>query len=96
MALIELKNRVVVEQNFDLTDSPIIKLRSNPEQPAFHNLPHSNVKLLFVEGSKVDEEASPFTIPTNNVWVKSCASSKKQLEEMLLLPHLHVQPNLSL
>ena len=90
MALIDLKNRVVVDQNFDITDSPITKLRTNQEQPAFHNLPCREVKLLFVEGSKMDDEAQPFTIPTNNVWIKSCASSKEQLEEMLLFPHLHV------
>ena len=91
MALILAENRNVVEQHFDLTNSPIMRLKTSPEQPNFYNLPYKDVRLLFVEGSNhCEQEILPFDIPTDNVWPKSHASSIEDLENMLLSPHLHI------
>ena len=90
MALIFPEHRVLNEQNIDITNSPIIKLRDDPQQSSFSNIPYKDVSLLFVEGSKTEDEASPFSIPVNNIWGKTYAANKEELEQFLLSPHLHI------
>ena len=90
MALIFPEHRVLNEQGIDITNSPIIKLREDPQQSSFHNIPYKDVTVLFVEGSKTEDEAVPFDIPVNNIWSKTYAANREELEQFLLSPHLHI------
>ena len=90
MALIFPEHRTLNEQTIDITDSPINKLRDDPETPSFVDIPYKDVTLLFVEGSRVEGEPSPFTIPSNNVWGRTFAANREELEQLLLRPHLHI------
>ena len=90
MALIFPEHWVLNEQNIDITNSPIIKLRDDPQQSSFHNIPYKDVTLLFIEGSKTEDEASPFSIPVNNIWGRTYAANREELDQFLLSPHLHI------
>ena len=90
MALIFPEHRILNEQTIDITDSPINKLRNDPEQPSFFNIPYKDVTLLFVEGSRTENDPSPFTIPSNNNWGRTFAANREELEQFLLFPHLHI------
>ena len=90
MALIFPEHRVLNEQTLDITNSPIIRLRDDPQQPSFHNIPYKDIRLLFVEGSKTENEASPLSIPVNNIWGRTYAANREELEQLLLSPHLHI------
>ena len=91
MALIFPEHRVLNEQNIDITNSPIIKLRDDPQQSSFSNIPYKDVTLLFVEGSKTEDEASPFSIPVNNIWVKLMRLIGKNLSNSYS-PHICTFP----
>ena len=43
-----------------------------------------------MEGSKTEDEAVPFDIPVNNIWSKTYAANREELEQFLLSPHLHI------
>ena len=90
MALIFPEHRSLNVQNIDITNSPLIKLRDDPQQTSFFNIPFKDVTLLFVEGSKTENEESPFSIPVNNIWGATYAANKEELEQLLISPHLHI------
>ena len=96
MALIFPEHRVLNEQSIDISNSPIVKLRDDPQQTSFHNIPYKDIIILFVEGNKTEDDigslddVEPFSIPTNNIWNKTYAATKEELEQLLIFPHLHI------
>ena len=96
MALIFPEHRVLNEQGIDIANSPIVKLRDDPQQTSFHSIPYKDITILFVEGVKTEDDIGsldgiePFSIPTDDIWNKTYAANKEELEQFLISPHLHI------
>ena len=92
MALLFPEHRLLNEQGINIQNSTIIQLRDNPEQTSFDGIPYKDISILFVEGSKTEDQdgVEPFGIPTNYVWARTYAANREELEQFLISPHLHV------
>ena len=90
MALLFPEHRLLNEQGINIENSAIVQLRDNPEQTSFDSIPYKDISILFVEGSKTEDEVEPFGIPTNYIWSRTYAANREELEQFLISPHLHV------